>query len=103
LDTNSIRSPESRGSSLNQKPAQIFYERVLSTRNDIGFAQKYALLVVQMRFLTLITSTSREKAVERRYSAAAATSFGLVSAADSMKSEMRGTISERNREPLNTP
>jgi hypothetical protein len=33
----------------------------------------------------------------------AATSFGLVLADDSMKSEMRGTISERNREPLNTP
>ena len=45
----------------------------------------------------------------RRYSAArtnvglvlAADAFGL--AADIMKSEMRGTISERNRDPLNTP
>ena len=27
----------------------------------------------------------------------------MVLAADIMKSEMRGTISERNREPLNTP
>ena len=27
----------------------------------------------------------------------------MVVAADIMKSEMRGTISERNREPLNTP
>ena len=30
-------------------------------------------------------------------------SCSLVFAADIMKSEMRGTISERNREPLNTP
>ena len=27
----------------------------------------------------------------------------MVVAADIMKSEMRGTISERNRDPLNTP
>ena len=38
----------------------------------------------------------------QRYSAAAI-NFGLISAANSMKSEIRGTISERNREPLNTP
>jgi hypothetical protein len=38
----------------------------------------------------------------RRHSAAAASdSFGR--AADSMKSEMRGTISDLNREPLKTP
>ena len=37
-----------------------------------------------------------------RHSAAAASdSFGR--AADNMKSEMRGTISDLNREPLNTP
>jgi hypothetical protein len=37
-----------------------------------------------------------------RYSAAAANdAFGF--AADIMKSEMRGTISDLNREPLNTP
>ena len=35
------------------------------------------------------------------YSAAAARIFAL--AAVSMKSEMRGTISDLNREPLNTP
>ena len=41
---------------------------------------------------------------------AARTNVGLVLAADTlvladviMKSEMRGTISERNRDPLNTP
>jgi hypothetical protein len=45
----------------------------------------------------------------QRYSAAptilseAATNFGLILADDNMKSEIRGTISERNREPLNTP
>jgi hypothetical protein len=38
----------------------------------------------------------------RRYSAAAA-SDNLGLAADSMKSEMRGTISDLNREPLKTP
>ena len=37
-----------------------------------------------------------------RYSAAAA-SDNLGLAADSMKSEMRGTISDLNREPLKTP
>ena len=44
-------------------------------------------------------------ATHRFYSAAeaAATNFGLVLADIIMKSEMRGTISERNREPLNTP
>jgi hypothetical protein len=43
--------------------------------------------------------------MNRRYSAAAdvETNESLVVAADIMKSEMRGTISERNREPLNTP
>lgn len=40
--------------------------------------------------------------VMRRYSAASASSdFGF--ADDIMKSEMRGTISDLNREPLNTP
>ena len=34
---------------------------------------------------------------------AAATSEGFGFAADIMKSEMRGTISDLNREPLNTP
>ncbi|MEA2941999.1 MAG: hypothetical protein QOD09_2528 [Bradyrhizobium sp.] len=38
----------------------------------------------------------------RRYSAAA-TSDSFTLAADSMKSEMRGTISDLNREPLKTP
>jgi hypothetical protein len=38
----------------------------------------------------------------RPYSAAA-TSFGFPVAADTMKSEMRGTISDLNREPLKTP
>jgi hypothetical protein len=39
------------------------------------------------------------------YSAAAAvgTNCSLVFAADIMKSEILGTISERNRDPLNTP
>ena len=32
-----------------------------------------------------------------------ATSEGFTFAADTMKSEMRGTISDLNREPLNTP
>jgi hypothetical protein len=40
--------------------------------------------------------------MNRCYSAAA-TNASLVVAADNMKSEIRGTISERNREPLNTP
>jgi hypothetical protein len=45
---------------------------------------------------------SPETADSRVYSAASASSdFGL--AADIMKSLMRGTISERKREPLNTP
>jgi hypothetical protein len=44
------------------------------------------------------------KVLPRGYSAAAASdSFGFLSAADSMKSEMRGTISDLNREPLKTP
>jgi hypothetical protein len=51
----------------------------------------------------------RIRCPDRCYSAArtnvglvlAADTFGL--AADIMKSEMRGTISERNRDPLNTP
>jgi hypothetical protein len=34
---------------------------------------------------------------------AAATNFGLPLAADIMKSEMRGTISDLKREPLKTP
>jgi hypothetical protein len=34
---------------------------------------------------------------------AAVTNFGFGFAADIMKSEMRGTISDLNREPLNTP
>ena len=39
-----------------------------------------------------------------RYSAAAASaSFGFALAAESMKSEMRGTISDLKREPLKTP
>jgi hypothetical protein len=38
------------------------------------------------------------------YSAAAASdSLGLTIAVDSMKSEIRGTISDLKREPLNTP
>jgi hypothetical protein len=36
------------------------------------------------------------------YSAAAA-NFGFMFAEDTMKSEMRGTISDLKREPLNTP
>jgi hypothetical protein len=36
------------------------------------------------------------------YSAAAA-NFGFMFADDTMKSEMRGTISDLKREPLNTP
>src|SRR2546430_17682029 len=43
-----------------------------------------------------------EKSFDRLYSAAnASNDFGL--AADIMKSEMRGTISDLKREPLNTP
>jgi hypothetical protein len=34
---------------------------------------------------------------------AAVTNFGFGFAADNMKSEIRGTISDLNREPLNTP
>jgi hypothetical protein len=34
---------------------------------------------------------------------AAATNFGFTFAADMMKSEMRGTISDLKREPLKTP
>jgi hypothetical protein len=34
---------------------------------------------------------------------AAATNVGFLFAADNMKSEMRGTISDLKREPLNTP
>ena len=34
---------------------------------------------------------------------AAATNAGFLLAADSMKSEMRGTISDLKREPLKTP
>ena len=40
---------------------------------------------------------------QNQHYSAAATNFGLVLADDNMKSEIRGTISERNREPLNTP
>jgi len=39
---------------------------------------------------------------KQRYSAAKARE-GFTLAADIMKSEIRGTISERKREPLNTP
>jgi hypothetical protein len=68
--------------------------------------------------LNLFSSLSGGPGIDaaRRYSAAR-TNVGLVLAADIlvlagdimevaadiMKSEMRGTISERNREPLNTP
>ena len=51
-------------------------------------------------------STCSESGPRFAYSAAeaATTSFGfLLVAADIMKSLMRGTISERKREPLNTP
>jgi hypothetical protein len=37
------------------------------------------------------------------YSAAATANAGRLLAAETMKSLMRGTISERKREPLNTP
>jgi hypothetical protein len=61
--------------------------------------------------LNLFSSLSGGPGIDaaRRYSAAR-TNVGLVLAADTfgfaadiMKSEMRGTISERNRDPLNTP
>jgi hypothetical protein len=42
------------------------------------------------------------RTIPRVYSAAAAKA-GFKLAADSMKSEMRGTISDLKREPLNTP
>ena len=51
------------------------------------------------------TSTFRFQTSTRfidAYSAAAGTE-GFAFAADSMKSEMRGTISDLNREPLKTP
>ena len=47
-------------------------------------------------------STSFDRYSCRCYSAAA-TNTGFLFAADNMKSEMRGTISDLKREPLNTP
>ena len=44
---------------------------------------------------------SAEIRLKKAYSAA--TSASLAWAADRMKSEIRGTISDRKREPLNTP
>ena len=59
-------------------------ESIASSRCGIGRS------LIQLRFC--------------RHSAAAANdSLGFISAADSMKSEMRGTISDLNREPLKTP
>ena len=49
-----------------------------------------------------IASNAVRSAITRRYSAAA-TRDGFLFAADNMKSEMRGTISDLKREPLKTP
>jgi hypothetical protein len=61
--------------------------------------------------LNLFSSLSGGTGIDAaEYYSAARTNVGLVLAADTlglaadiMKSEMRGTISERNRDPLNTP
>ncbi len=45
---------------------------------------------------------AQKRAKSRVYSAAAG-SDGFAAADDSMKSEMRGTISDLKRDPLNTP
>ena len=47
-------------------------------------------------------ATSFDRQLCRCYSAAA-TNDGFLFAADNMKSEMRGTISDLKREPLKTP
>ena len=65
-----------------------------------SFLQSFANPDSLNQFRGLLAPSNRHQI--RRYSAAT-TSFGLGLAADIMKSEMRGTISERNREPLNTP
>jgi hypothetical protein len=58
-----------------------------------------ALNIAEFRGFAQILRLIRAKA---RYSAATA-SKDLGFAAETMKSEMRGTISDLNREPLNTP
>ena len=54
------------------------------------------------RFQLSIAKSRFDRGIVVGYSAAAA-SDGFTFAADNMKSEMRGTISDLKREPLNTP
>ena len=54
------------------------------------------------RSTSVISRQCARDRIKRRYSAAAAKD-GFAFADDSMKSEMRGTISDLKRDPLNTP
>ena|ERR1700693_2096668 len=66
-----------------------------------GSVQKATSPWIRAPFTGTIDSASKSRVIDVYSAAAASEAFGLV--ADIMKSLMRGTISDLNREPLNTP
>ena len=89
--------------SLLGNPANLNSNRGFRDLTDRPFPIRILRLFVLTRFLHANCSP---RCLRTPYSAADALdaiNIGFLLAADSMKSLMRGTISERKREPLNTP